>query len=260
MFKAALLGRDISYTRSPAVHKAIAQALGIEIDFEVCDVMLDMLDCAAERLLSSTDGFFITKPYKNDIKRYLDSVDTRCGVNFVHCREKRGYNTDGVGFISSLDGSFPFWRDEVNSALVLGAGGAAYAVTEALINAGKKVYVLNRTVMNAAKMCAALGAEIYLNQPAELIVNCTSLGLKGEDALYSMCVLPEFKYGFDLIYSPEVTPLLKRLADAGCKTKNGADMLVYQAIAGDKILFGADVPPFDTEEVFKEVNKILNDK
>lgn len=258
MYNLALLGRDIGYTKSPAVHKAIAEALGVDVSFEVCDITLDKLDSAVDALLTSKDAFFITKPYKNDIKRYLDRLNTKCGVNFVLCRDKVGFNTDGIGFISSLDGSFPAWRNEVDSALVLGAGGAAYAVTEALINAGKKVFVLNRTLMNAAKLCSALGAEIYLNQPAELIVNCTSLGLHGEDALYAMCVMPGFKYGFDLVYSGGDTPFIKRLNESGCKTQNGMDMLVYQAIAGDKILLGDD--DIDTEEVFKTVSKILNER
>lgn len=257
MYKLALLGRDIGYTKSPAVHKAIAIALGVEVDFEVCDVTLDKLDGAVNSLMESKDAFFITKPYKNDVKKYLSKINTKCGVNFVLCREKSGYNTDGVGFISSLDGTYPSWRGEVESALVLGAGGSAYAVTEALINAGKKVYVLNRTLMNAAKLCSHLGAEIYLNQPAELIVNCTSLGLHGEDALYTLCVMPGFKYGFDLVYSGGETPFLRRLREAGGKVKDGMDMLVYQAIAGDKILLGDD--SIDTEKVFKSVNKILNE-
>lgn len=257
MYKLALLGRDISYTKSPAVHKAIAEALGVEIDFEVCDITLDKLSAAVNSLLTSKDAFFITKPYKNDIKAYLDKLNTKCGVNFALCRDKAGYNTDGDGFICSLDGAYPNWRDEVKSALVLGAGGAAYAVTEALINAGKKVYILNRTLINAAKLCSLLGAEIYLNQPAELIVNCTSLGLHGEDALYSMCVMPEFKYGFDLVYSGGDTPFIRRLREFGCNTQNGMDMLVYQAIAGDKILLGDD--SIDTETLFKKVNKILHE-
>ncbi|MCH5351629.1 MAG: hypothetical protein J1F39_06660 [Clostridiales bacterium] len=256
MYRLALLGRDIGYTKSPAVHKAIAAALAVEVDFEVCDVTLDKLDGAVNSLIKNKDAFFITKPYKNDVKRFLSKINTKCGVNFVICRDKAGYNTDGIGFISSLDGTYPSWRDEVDGALVLGAGGAAYAVTEALINAGKKVYVLNRTVVNAAKLCSALGAEIYLNQPAELIVNCTSLGLHGEDALYSMCVMPSFKYGFDLVYSGGETPFLRRLREAGCKTQNGMDMLVYQAIAGDKILLGNET--LDAEKIFKEVGKILN--
>lgn len=253
-YRAALLGRDISYTKSPVIHAAIAKALGIELTFDVADVPYDGLDRAAERLLVEYDGFFITKPYKNDIKRYLDSVDTSCGVNFVRCGDKRGFNTDGIGFIRALDAEFPEWENDVTAALVLGAGGAAYAVAEALLNRGKKVYVLNRTMMNAAKLCGALHAEIYLNQPAELVVNATSLGLKGEDALASLCVLPDFKYAYDLVYSPPVTPFLRRCARAGAKTANGEDMLLYQAIEGDAILTGQK---FDVSAVFDKASEIL---
>ena len=48
----------------------------------------------------------------------------------------------------------------------------------------------------------------------------------------------EFEFAFDLIYDPPETPFLRRLSGAGAKTSGGLDMLVYQAIAGDKILIG----------------------
>lgn len=254
MFKAALIGRDIGYTKSPEVHRAIAKATGLDIDFSVRDVDYDGLDAEVERLKTEVDAFFVTKPYKTEIKRYLSSCATVCGVNFVRTRDMRGFNTDGAGFIRALDASFPAWRGEVNGALVLGAGGAAYAVAEALKNAGKEVYVLNRTMMNAAKLCKTVGASIYLNQPAELIVNATSLGLNGEDALAALCVIPQFKYAYDLIYSPPETPFMRRNATAGAKVVNGADMLLYQAIEGDAIMTETS---FDVAEVFKKAKAFL---
>lgn len=255
MLKAALLGGDIGYTRSPLIHQKISEALGIEMRFEVADVAADGFSNAVERLLSETNGFFITKPYKNAVKNHLASVNTKCGVNLVKCADASGYNTDGTGFTCALDRAFKDWRDRVKSALVLGAGGAAYSVTEALIGAGKKVYNLNRTALNSARLCNALGAELYVNQPAELVVNCTSLGLHGEDALVGLCVIPSFKYAYDLIYSPPQTPFLKRCGEAGACTANGRDMLIYQAIQGDGILLGCDL---DVHGIFKEVDKLLN--
>ena len=250
MIKSALLGRDISYTRSPSVHAEIARALGKEMSFDVVDVPFEQLGGAVKNLLGNYDCFYITKPYKTDIKGYLSELKTRVGVNFVMTRGAVGYNTDGMGFISARDRRFYGWRKDVNAVLVLGAGGAAYAVTEALIEAGKKVYVLNRTLINAAKLCKALGAELYLNQPAEMIVNCTSAGLHGEDVLSQLCILPQFDYAYDLIYSPEVTPFLHRMKGVGAKTANGSDMLVFQAIEGDKIAFGVTT---DTQEIFSAV-------
>lgn len=254
MIKCALIGCDIGYTRSPEVHRAVAEALGEEMAFDVIDVTRDGLANAVGELFGDYDGFFVTKPYKNDVKRYLDNVYTKCGVNFVRCADKSGYNTDGIGFMRALDGAFCDWRDRVESALVLGAGGAAYAVAESLIAVGKRVYVLNRTILNAAKLTRALGAELYVNQPAQLVVNCTSLGLHGEDVLTGLCVPPRFEYAFDLIYSPPQTPFLKRCGAAGAHTANGRDMLVYQAIAGDLLLFNRQD---DVDGIFKTVDKIL---
>lgn len=254
MIRSALIGRDIGYTRSPEVHAAIAKAMGIEMTFDVVDVDYDRFSGAVNELLKYRDCFFITKPYKNEVKRFLKKINTECGVNFVTCSDGQGYNTDGLGFVRALDAAFPDWGTTVDAALILGAGGAAYAVAEALISRGKKAYVLNRTLMNAAKLCNTLGAELYLNQPAQMIVNCTTLGLHGEDALHSMCVSPEnFSYAFDLIYSPEVTPFMKRCEEAGARTANGKDMLILQAIEGDIIASGIKADVFKIFDAVKEI-------
>ncbi len=250
MIKSALLGCDISYTLSPSVHAEIARALDVEMSFDVIDVPIERLDGAVKKLLKDYDCFYVTKPYKTDVIKYMDELKTYVGVNFVVTRGAVGYNTDGMGFISALDSRFDDWRKDVKSVLVLGAGGAAYAVTEALIREGKKVYVLNRTAMHAAKLCRRLCAELYLNQPAEMIVNCTSAGLHGEDVLTQLCILPQFDYAYDLIYSPEVTPFLRRMNGVGAKTANGREMLVFQAIEGDKIACGVTT---DTQKIFSAV-------
>ena len=73
--------------------------------------------------------------------------------------------------------------------------------------------------------------------------------------LFSLCIMPSFKYAYDLIYSPPQTPFLTRCGAAGASTANGRDMLIYQAIQGDGILLGKDL---DVHGVFKEVDKLLN--
>ena len=255
MIKSALLGRDISYTLSPKVHAEIARALNVEMRFDVFDVTIDELSGAVKKLLDDYDCFYVTKPYKTDMVNFVRELKTNVGVNFVISRGAVGYNTDGMGFISALDRRLIGWRDNVNAVVVLGAGGAAYAVTEALLKAGKKVYVLNRTALNAAKLCKKLGAELYLNQPAEMIVNCTSAGLHGEDVLNDLCILPDFGYAYDLIYSPAVTPFLRRMKGAGATVANGSDMLIFQAIEGDKIALGIST---DTQQIFSLVEKNLD--
>lgn len=252
-YKYALVGNDISYTRSPEIHKAIADVIGINVGFEVADVPADGFERCVERLIATCDGFFVTKPYKLSVKRFLSEARTGGGINVVDCKSRVGYNTDGIGFIRAVDSNLPDWRNKVKSALVLGSGGAAYSVAEALVKAGKRVYVLNRTLMNAAKLCAAVGAELYVNQPAELVVNCTSLGANGEDALSALCVLPDFEYAYDLAYVRR-TAFLNRCERTGARVCDGLPMLVYQAIEGVKLITNVDV---DVEEVYKGVREIL---
>ncbi|MDE7107569.1 MAG: hypothetical protein K2O39_04525, partial [Clostridiales bacterium] len=151
-------------------------------------------------------------------------------------------------FMRALDRNFNGWRDKVKSALVLGTGGAACAVVKALTAVGKKAYVLGRSNVNAARLATRFdGAELYANQQAELIVNCTPLGFGGEDALSAFCILPSFGFAFDLVYSV-TTPFLRRNLSGGAQVADGTDMLIYQAIEGDKILLNG---AFDIEKVYE---------
>lgn len=253
MVKIALLGRDIGYTKSPAVHKAISTALGIDVDFSCCDIPYDKLGDAVNALCKERYvGFFVTKPYKVDIKRFFDCALQ--SVNLVRLTDKTAYNTDGIGFIRALDSRFRDWRKNVDAALVLGTGGAAHSVVRALQEQNKKVYVLGRSNKNALGLIAQnKGAQLYTNQPAQLVVNCTPLGWHGEDALSSFCVRPAFDYAFDLVYDTD-TPFINKCRKGGAHVADGADMLIYQAIEGDKILLNSDR---DVQRVFEQASKTL---
>ena len=255
MNKLALLGKDISYTLSPDVHCAIARTLGKEMTFDTVNISSETLAITVDRLLSEYDGFFVTKPYKLDVKQYV-GFNRAASINVVRSRDRAVAETDGDGFLLALDRNFADWRIDVNNALVLGAGGAARSVATALSAQGKRVFILDRTAVRAAKLCTAIGAELYANQSAQLIVNCTSAGWNGEDVLHSLCVLPEFDYAFDLVYARGGTPFIKRCAQSGGRATDGTDMLIYQAIEGEKFIYGRDL---DTEKVFDGVKKILDD-
>ena len=253
MYKIALLGRDIGYTKSPEVHAAIADCVKSQIRFDVVDVPYDRLGATVNRLLAEYDGFFVTKPYKSEIKRFIDS--DLPSVNVVRSKDKAAFNTDGKGFIRALDRNFEEWKTNVKSALVLGTGGAAHSVVSALTEMNVKTYVLGRTVMNAVRLAAMYdGAELYYNQAAQLIVNCTPLGRNGEDVLRALCVPPMFEYAFDLTYSDGLTPFLRRVQSCGGKIADGTDILIYQAIEGDKILLNEN---FDEREAYKKALAVL---
>ncbi len=254
MFKIALLGRDISYSMSPRVHAVISESSGVSYKFDMFDVKYDELTATANYLLDNYDGFFVTRPYKQNIKRLL--TQDGGSINVVRSRDKAVFDTDGLGFISALDRNFSGWRETVANVLVLGAGGASRSVCTALSAVGKKIYILDRTIMNAARLVSEYkngSVALFSNQEVELAVNCTSVGMSGEDILKSLCVLPDFKYAFDLIYSCD-TPFLRRARAGGAETSSGTDMLIYQAIEGIKLITGSS---FDTETVFESVKEGL---
>lgn len=137
-------------------------------------------------------------------------------------------NTDAPGFLAALPEAA-----QGRSALVLGAGGSARAVVWALLQAGaSEVRVWNRTAERAQQLCRDIGAS-HAEEPsaADLLVNCTSIGLHGEplEALpISLSLLAEFQVVADLVYAPGGTPLISTAAQAGAKVVDGLEILVRQ--------------------------------
>jgi shikimate dehydrogenase len=161
-----------------------------------------------------------------------------------------GHNTDAAGFTAGLvDAAGAGWRDEVRMALVIGAGGAARAIVAGLLDSGvDRIVVANRTPERALPLQAfapervesASLAEIgsMLGQ-ADLLVNTTSLGMKGEPPLaLALDDLPERAIVADIVYVPLETPLLAAARARGLRTADGLGMLLHQAVPGFEAWFG----------------------
>ena len=121
--------------------------------------------------------------------RARSAPPTRCGIEDG---ELRSTNTDVEGFIGNLDASAPGW-DQLEEALVLGAGGASRAVVFGLIERGiERVHLVNRTIERAHALADQFGDKVHagaweaigdLLPRAGLLVNTTSLGMHGQPAL-----------------------------------------------------------------------------
>jgi shikimate dehydrogenase len=147
-------------------------------------------------------------------------------------------NTDAPGFLAALPAS-PRGR----RALVLGAGGSARAVVFALLDAGAaEVLVWNRTPERAQTLATALGARAVRVAPrgAELVVNCTSVGLRAEDDPFKALPLDADEWGagslvVDLVYRDGGTRLLAAARARGAAVVDGLEVLVGQgAIAFER--------------------------
>ena len=101
-----LVGKDVSKSDSEKIHKFILGEWGVACEYQRFSVLPNEFDSAVRTLLGDFDGFNITIPYKRDMFEYLDEITgdaLSCGsVNTVVCATRKGYNTDGVGFLQML--------------------------------------------------------------------------------------------------------------------------------------------------------------
>ena len=130
-------------------------------------------------------------------------------------------NTDAPGLLAALRGPPP------RTALVLGAGGSARAAVWALTQAGTDVAIHNRTPERAVALAQELGARATETQePADLLVNCTAVGLEDADA--SPVDRIAWPVVVDLVYGDRETALIRAARDAGAVTVDGLEILVRQ--------------------------------
>jgi shikimate dehydrogenase len=251
---ACLIGWPAAHSRSPLIHHYWLRTLGIEGGYSIEAVPPEGF---AEFVLHlSTHGFVganVTIPHKERALA-LSMPDPRAravgaaNTLWYERGELRSTNTDIEGFINNLDACAQGW-DRVDDALVLGAGGSARAVVFGLIERGvKRVHLANRTVERARALADQFGANLYpvswneigdLLPRAGLLVNTTSLGMHGQQALeIDVDMLPSDAVVADLVYVPLETPLLSAARARGLNTADGLGMLLHQAVHGFELWFG----------------------
>ena len=206
-------------------------------------------------------GLSVTVPHKESVLYYLNEQSPEVihigACNTVVFKDDKliGYNTDASGFKRALLEFLGPVKLKRQKVAVIGAGGAAKAIVYTLKQLGAKVCIFNRTVENAAILAERYGFEYCaleakciakLDEYSSLIIQTTSVGMnpssdnpENNDPLHFY----EFRGNemlFDLIYTPKVTPVMKRANKAGCKTCNGYKMLEYQAYEQFKLFTGID--------------------
>jgi shikimate dehydrogenase len=160
----------------------------------------------------------------------------------------RSTNTDVEGFLANLDAATPGWDRGLESAVVLGAGGGARAVTFALLSREvQRVYVINRTIDRAEVVQKQFGARVRvagwdeitgLLGGAGLLVNTTALGMVGQPPLEINLRCPASLVVAELVYDPLETKLLKAARERGLRIADGLGMLLHQAVRGFELWFG----------------------
>lgn len=178
-------------------------------------------------------GLNVTSPFKEKIFPFLDEIEEQAqnigAVNTIKFEDGRriGYNTDSFGFLKSL---FPIIEKQYTDALILGTGGAAKAIAQALKSMGIDYQMVSRTPAENQIAYTDLTAEIIKENL--LIVNCTPLGTypnveESPNIPYEGLTKKHLLY--DLTYNPVVTQFLAQGQMRECKVFNGQKMLEFQA-------------------------------
>jgi shikimate dehydrogenase len=212
-------------------------------------------------------GANITVPLKELIPPLMDElseVAKQIGAVNTVCRREDGSlygtSTDGIGFLRSLESERVSVGEDLE-VVVLGTGGSARAVANALIQVGAKVTVVSRHRDRAAQMLWELGAEahalqyhdpavVHVMHRAQVLVNTTPLGLYPHVEEMPPIPLEGLHSGmlvYDLVYNPPVSRLLREAQKRGCAIMNGVKMLVYQGAESFRLWTG-QYPPVDVME------------
>jgi shikimate dehydrogenase len=255
-----VIGHPINHSRSPLIHNHWIAQLGLAGDYQRIDVAPGALPGFLERVKSGElTGGNVTIPHKQAILPLLDAVTPAAratgAVNTLFSEDGRiiGDNTDITGFLGHLDAKAPGWPDRVRKAVILGAGGAAQAIGHGLLTRGiTHLVIINRDLARAEALAATLGQTSggkveaagwngcpEALQGCDLIVNATSLGMKGQPLLdIDLSPMPGHAIVYDIVYVPLETPLLAQARARGLVAVDGLGMLLHQAAPAFARWFG----------------------
>jgi shikimate dehydrogenase len=257
---AAVIGSPVRHSLSPAIHNAAFAASGADWVYAAFEVVPGAAPAALAAMRAlGIGGLSVTMPHKEDVAAAVDVLDGASAalrtVNTVVLQPDgrlAGCSTDGAGFVASL-------RDAgcdpaAMRVAVLGAGGAARAVIDALVRAGAdSVTVVNRSPDRGRLAAALAGDRGRLGTAddiadADLIVNATSVGMgighPGRDDLpFDPAQLSARQVVADLVYHPLETGLLRAARAAGALAVDGLGMLVHQAVLQQELWTGRRPDP-----------------
>jgi shikimate dehydrogenase len=257
-----LLGDPVSHSKSPVMMNAALAELKAPYAYLAFRVSPSALEEAVRGLRAlDVKGWNVTIPHKVAIMEHLDGLDETAreigAVNTVVKREGKwiGYNTDGAGYLRSLQEQVSFEPAE-QRVVLLGAGGAARAVGYALAAAGvSSITVANRTVAKAEELAHHLSRytqakAVAVNdcrkeiEAATLIVNTTSVGMvpRTEEMPIPGEWLNAHHLVSDLVYHPRMTALLRAAKANGATIHTGEGMLLHQAALALELWLGKKAP------------------
>lgn len=270
----AVIGDPVAHSASPPMHNAALEHCGLPVRYTRLHLRPEEVE-EAFRLLPGAGflGINVTIPHKVAAMKLVDRLDDharRIGVvNTVVVEDGAlvGFNTDGPGLVRAVRSEFGVDLKDLRVMVLGAAGGAGRAVAmQCAIERCERLVLVNRTEDKARELAAELepafegprvsGPHARLEvvpfeeerlaralPEVDIIINCTSLGLKPSDPLpLPSALLQPFHMIYDTVYAASRTKFMRAAEAAGARAANGLSMLLHQGALSFEIWFGREAP------------------
>ncbi len=283
---AGVIGHPVSHSLSPVMHNAAYQHLGLDWEYNAIDIEPgDVTERVNELFQTGYKGLNVTMPHKDiayEISIPHGAASRMKTVNTLIIDsdgELHGYSTDGEGFVASLESENISLSGQ--RVLVIGAGGAARAICDALIYREADIFVTSRKIDQSIELIDAVLASTHEGDArgsidvvdysdrdsyaseCSILINTTPVGMtiegKADDSVpIDVTQFSSDQIVVDTIYHPLETELLRQARLRGCTTINGLGMLIHQGALAFKLMTG-EVAPIDvmTQAITNQLTKEL---
>ena len=259
-----IIGDPVEHTLSPGMHNAAFDKLNLDNIYVPFHVRAEELEDSIKGAQAmGIKGLNVTIPHKTNVINYLDYLDIAAGligaVNTIEFGENGavGHNTDGIGAIRAIEELISVKNKKI---MILGAGGAARAISFQLFLSGaKSLTISNRTIEKAEELRDDLVEKLDNNvkvtdlgfglekelKDTDILINTTPLGMYpniNQKPFITADMMHKNLIVNDIVYNPLKTGLIVEAEKAGAKTIYGVKMLKYQGIESFKIWTGIEPP------------------
>ena len=251
-----VVGTPIKHSKSPIIHQQFAAQFGLTIDYRILEVGRGNL---AHFLATARDedvkGINVTVPLKEEAWRLADESSPRvrsakaANTLWFEGSKLLADNTDGIGIIKELETNIGFSLRSTK-VLIIGAGGAARGILGPLSQKRPSLIMLtNRTIEKSELLAEQYGRDKItilkwgqkISEPADLIINCTSLSLSGKIPNLHENAIGRKTICYDMAYGSGETAFVAWAVNRGAYLAvDGLGMLVEQAAESFKIWHGVE--------------------
>ncbi len=264
----ALFGDNISYSISPVIHNTAFQANDLPFTYLSVDIAPEQFGKALDAVQTlNFAGANVTIPYKETVVQFTTSLSGTAqkigAVNTLRFENKEifGDNTDSAGFYNAYMSEMQALKNK--TVLIIGSGGAARAVCDALITKAspERIVIATRNPDRAKRLVQHLKTTYRFDSIKTLppddkaiqeaadeasgIIQTTPVGAgkyAGESPAPDTFRFSDRHIVIDLIYNPIETTFLKKAARQSARTRNGISMLLHQAAMSFNLWTGQTFP------------------